>query len=665
MTPTTGNKRTTLFRTGLLGLTYATMLVGVVTGSWWVFLIGAAGSYVMDALLLHRMTGFAKTLQQVRLGITPRTLLRQLLALGLLITTPEATSTGIGLVLLAFLVLFGFQLLCGVVGRLLRNRRRLPIATRNIPLDALRIPDSPPMPFVREPMSRLLPLDIFLILGTVAYVALGAAWLTVTGAVITIGVTVIALAVFVRHYRRALTIPGEQEVMAFAQEWLDSYRPEVVLYFSGSSDSVYQVNMWLETLDRLPRRPLIVLRERTIAAQLAPTRIPVLCVPAATNLMALDFGPARVALYPANTGKNIHMLRNPSMKHVFIGHGDSDKIASINPFSKAYDEVWTAGRAGRDRYSRARVGVREDEIVEVGRPQLDEIRDDTAANSVRTVLYAPTWEGWTDDPGNTSLIEAGPTLIAKLLDAEPKVRVLYKPHPFTGIRSPEARRAHKHIVDLIARANRGGEGSEAGRGRLVELERRLAAFDMDTGARDEAHNSRLEGGAPPEAVSELKALTTEWHRVYWNGHADEEHLVVQGPRPSLYSCFNQADLLISDISSVVADFVATEKPYAITNCEGLTHGEFQDKHPTSSAAYMLSPDGAGLEEALEAIHLPEKDRLALERGELRTYLLGGPDSQTRFNAAVDDLYERGSLLRPLPSSPEAMTNIDSLAPEPS
>ena len=86
--------------------------------------------------------------------------------------------------------------------------------------------------------------------------------------------------------------------------------------------------------------------------------------------MNMDLSTVRVALYAANVGKNIHLLRVPTMKHVFIGHGDSDKLASVNPFSKVYDEVWTAGRAGRDRYAIADVGVRDDDIVEVGRPQL-------------------------------------------------------------------------------------------------------------------------------------------------------------------------------------------------------------------------------------------------------------------------------------------------------
>src|SRR5690606_17246717 len=139
---------------------------------------------------------------------------------------------------------------------------------------------------------------------------------------------------------------------------------------------------------------------------------------------------------------------------VFIGHGDSDKLASVNPFSKVYDEVWTAGRAGRDRYAVADVGVRDEDIVEVGRPQLAAIRpwEGVSEGRMPTVLYAPTWEGWDDNPGNTSILRAGENIVRRLVTAEPAVRVLYKPHPFTGTRSPEAKAAHERIAALVEQA---------------------------------------------------------------------------------------------------------------------------------------------------------------------------------------------------------------------
>ncbi len=39
--------------------------------------------------------------------------------------------------------------------------------------------------------------------------------------------------------------------------------------------------------------------------------------------------------------------------------------------------------------------------------------------------------------------------------------------------------------------------------------------------------------------------------------------------PTLFDCFNHTDLLMTDISSVVADYLYSEKPYMVTNSAGL------------------------------------------------------------------------------------------------
>ena len=132
---------------------------------------------------------------------------------------------------------------------------------------------------------------------------------------------------------------------------------------------------------------------------------------------------------------------------------------SFNPFSKVYDEIWVAGPAGRERYARAQVGVRDEDIVEVGRPQLDVLQRRTArvpaptGSRPLTVLYLPTWEGWTDDDFQTSLTVMGPALVRRLLESPVPVRLIYKPHPLTGTRDPGAARADTEIRDLIAAAD--------------------------------------------------------------------------------------------------------------------------------------------------------------------------------------------------------------------
>lgn len=142
---------------------------------------------------------------------------------------------------------------------------------------------------------------------------------------------------------------------------------------------------WLRP-DRLPPRPEAALAE--IDAWLGDHRpqtvLPVICVPEEAHLRQMDLSSIRVALYPTNAVRNIHLLRVPTMKHVFIGHGDSGESADVNSFSKVYDEAWTAGPAGRKRCRLAAVGVRDADIVEVGRPQLTAVqsRDEAKASRV-------------------------------------------------------------------------------------------------------------------------------------------------------------------------------------------------------------------------------------------------------------------------------------------
>src|SRR5206468_5383783 len=112
---------------------------------------------------------------------------------------------------------------------------------------------------------------------------------------------------------------------------------------------------------------------------------------------------------------------------------------------------WVAGPVGRRRYAEADIGVRPDVIVEVGRPQAG---GSPAGPPIPTVLYAPTWEGWGDDPHHSSLALAGPALIRALL-AVPGLRVIYRPHPLTGRRDPALRAAHAEVVRALRAAGAG------------------------------------------------------------------------------------------------------------------------------------------------------------------------------------------------------------------
>jgi hypothetical protein len=426
--------------------------------------------------------------------------------------------------------------------------------------------------------------------------------------------------------------------------------------------------MWLDPLAKLEGRPVIILRERFMVQKIGATDIPIVCIPKVVHLMRLEQSTLRVLIHPANSGKTSQILRIPSLKHAFVNHGESDKLSSCNPYAKVYDEVWVAGAAARERYALADIGVDDKDVVEIGRPQLAGIKaaaEPKSSDGFTTVLYAPTWEGWTEDPGNTSIILAGEQIVAELL-ADPKVRLLYKPHPMTGSVDPRAGAANQRIMEMINEANReraatvGDASALSSQTAREELERLTEELDRLTtvnfrSAADELERMALQCAPEPGRADAVNAATAAWEAAFWAGLDAWEHQVIITDRPALYSCFNQADLLISDVSSVVSDWLASEKPYAVVNTSGLPEEEFKSGFPTVRAATILTAEAEGVPDLLASVREPGRDALAEARAALRRHLLGpsDPPSLARFNAATVALCakaeERGARMARLDS----------------
>ncbi|MEU2910497.1 hypothetical protein ACWCQ0_04485 [Streptomyces massasporeus] len=616
------------------------------------FAAAAAVTYLADHYLHRKGSYLINRLGKVRAGLSIRFLIRQLLLVLLLARLSLADNLIYYGAIACFIAFYGLQAPHGALVQLIRNRRRMPVATRNVDLASrIRIPDAPPRGLLHRSAEKMLHLDLVAVVGILVAAQVKSALVGFIGIGITVALATLYVLALVPYVRGRKIPPNAEKVLAAVDDWLGEYKPETVLYFSGSKDSAYQVNMWLDTMEKLESKPLIILRERAILNNLAPTTVPVICVPGGVHLMNLDLSTVRVALYAANVGKNIHLLRVPTIKHVFIGHGDSDKLASVNPYSKVYDEVWTAGRAGRDRYAIADVGVRDDDIVEVGRPQLAPIQtwQGVPEGRIPTVLYAPTWEGWDGNPGNTSVVLAGENIVKQLVQADPPVRVLYKPHPFTGNVSKEAGAAHKRITALVqkAAAERAintrfvadtADQAQA-KAELERIEARLAQLSGSGGDRGDEAVATRDGLIDVARHEEAARLRAEWNDAYWRSFPSWEHRVITGAEPRLYDCFNVSDAMVSDISSVVSDFIASGKPYAVTDSAEVGVEEFKRNNTAVRAAVILSNSASELGELLGAVRAPEADQLAEDRKELKQYLLGPdePTSLEQFNTAVANL----------------------------
>ncbi|MFE7767471.1 hypothetical protein [Streptomyces sp. NPDC057438] len=610
-----------------------------------VFVAASAAGLLLDTFLQYRDPGLLALLGKIRFDALVRQLMRDMLLLvGLLRIDGVDPLREQAPLVVGLLLFYAVHFACQAVSVLVRRSRTLPIVTRNIDASALRLTASPPRILARRQAHRLLTFSLPVTAGLVLTAATrDATW---GGVGLGAGLTLLVagtgyLATWLLPKKRA---KNEQQVMEWLDAWLADYRPTTAMYFSGGTTSAYQANMWLSTLAQL-EKPLIVLRERFMVQKIDATDVPIICFPKVATMFSLETSTLKMMLHPANAAKTSQVLRIPTVKHAFINHGESDKLSSCNPYAKAYDEVWVAGPAARERYALAEVGVEDKDIVEVGRPQLAPIRPYAGppTGAYTTVLYAPTWEGWDGNPGNTSVVLAGENIVRGLL-ADDRVRLLYKPHPMTGSVDPRAGVANERIKAMILEANAKRSGARPGAEAAAELTRRAAELDTLTStsfrtSADEMERMLLQGTPSGDRAAAISEATLAWEKAYWASFPEWEHRIITEARPAIFACFNASDLLISDVSSVVSDWLSSEKPYSVANTSGLPEAAFRAAFPTVSAGVVLTPGADGVPALLDAVRNPEKDAFVKARADLKEQLLGpsDPPSLVRFDAAVKAL----------------------------
>jgi hypothetical protein len=106
----------------------------------------------------------------------------------------------------------------------------------------------------------------------------------------------------------------------------------------------------------------------------------------------------------------------------------------------------------------------------------------------------------------------------------------------------------------------------------------------------------------------------------------------------LIDAFNDADVMVSDVSGIVVDFMASTKPLVMYAAQFTDPDGFRAAHPTARAAYVIDRDLHQLDAALDAAL--GKDPLAAVRKERADHYLGGPDRKDparRFIQLVEEL----------------------------
>lgn len=246
---------------------------------------------------------------------------------------------------------------------------------------------------------------------------------------------------------------------------------DIALYFADQPAKLYQLTQWLPIFEnRQDFTTIVVVRNIESYQELVDsTQLQVLFVPRYEDLMALyDRANFHAVVYVNNGWTNFQSLAFQQAVHIHVNHGESDKISMVSNQAKAYDKVFVAGQAAIDRHAAAIAWFDHTHLVPVGRPQLDlVVPHPVPPTTLRTITYAPTWEG-EDEANNYTSVDLYGVEIARAALATPGTRLIYKPHP----RVPDSddrliRQAHNEIVDAIKVA--GGEHKYVPKGNILGI----------------------------------------------------------------------------------------------------------------------------------------------------------------------------------------------------
>lgn len=443
------------------------LFVGVLTETQSLVVGGAVGGLVLDLRAHRRLTGsLPKQVDVIRGELHARLLLSQLLVVAFVLGTDRLGSFEERVVVASVVVHQALRMLFSAL-QIIDARLRLGRAyTRGLRGVGPGWPARPAL--LSDGGLVVIGLAAGALPASLGWALVSGSWGWVGPAAAVGAGTALAvvLAVAPSVVRLARHPHGEAQVHRVHDAVL-RHGPEVVLYSTGGANDIHWLTPWLDVLEQLDRPALIMLRARGTVELVPPTTTPVVCLPETGDVHAFVMPTARVALFVANGADNLRLLRHPTLRSAFVGHGDSDKSSSASRASRMYDEVWVAGPAARQRYLDADVGLPPERIRVVGRPQVRRVERVTGGPMPWpcTVLYAPTWEGIGLDPYESSVAVAGPAVVDALL-ALPGIRVIFRPHPATGRHDAAAARA---VRDITAHLEQAGPQHETIVGSGVDL----------------------------------------------------------------------------------------------------------------------------------------------------------------------------------------------------
>jgi hypothetical protein len=144
-------------------------------------------------------------------------------------------------------------------------------------------------------------------------------------------------------------------------------------------------------------------------------------------------------IYTHNSMHNFAVInKNLYSTHIWIGHGDSEKIAYYKKMIRIYDYIFVVGDLSIERFITHKIfseGERY-KFIRIGKSALCSVLPTTVKDGEKAILFAPTWEGaMVEENYSTLHLHKENAEFIKTVAKQLKIdTIIIKLHPNTGIR---------------------------------------------------------------------------------------------------------------------------------------------------------------------------------------------------------------------------------------
>ncbi|PWD87738.1 CDP-glycerol glycerophosphotransferase [Ignatzschineria cameli] len=173
----------------------------------------------------------------------------------------------------------------------------------------------------------------------------------------------------------------------------------------------------------------------------------------------LDQLSGQIIFYAFNAQSNCRLVANRKLKHIFITHGESNKVSSIKPIIRIYDHVTMAGQLSLERYYKSGLFDEDDykkgRLILVGDTFIGRTGFSLSTKATPVLFYAPTWEGGLATENYSSLknIELVKSCLLQALKQLNINRIVIQPHPNLGHRT---KKYLDKLIELILYLKKSG-----------------------------------------------------------------------------------------------------------------------------------------------------------------------------------------------------------------